>query len=268
MGRLMKVGDSSGDTIKAFCVDQLKAQLATLSPRYSLAELAFLSKATAALQAHLMQHLLTTSTNLSPAIIYWVEHEVSDLKSFYYFVQTLPVRAFHYAKFCWQFAKANTSADMRPQFRLFYEKLTLGRAFSTEERNRFSGPLKSLGLSLRAPPTIFELARKEIALKRTKLEEAKQLHTACLGLLAAEGFINGWKQGVTTTDRKTLEADAEDIRLNVTRSLRISLGIMDALESAQTDQEVPGAADFAEIHGNTCGYIRIGHGHHRLPTGM
>ncbi|KAJ3051579.1 Nuclear control of ATPase protein 2 [Rhizophlyctis rosea] len=223
-----------------------KTQLSTLSPIYPLAELALLSKAAAAIQAHLMQHLLTASTNLSPAISYWVEHEVSDLKSFYYFVQTLPSRGFHYAKFCWQFAKENTSSDIRPQFRLFYEKLTLGRPFSAAGRDRFKSPLKSLGLSLRAPPTIFELARREIALKRTKLEEAKQLQTACLGLLAAEGSINGWKGRISTADQRILEEDAENIRRNLIRSLKISLGIMDALQSPEADRKTLESATFAE----------------------
>ncbi|KAJ3045269.1 Nuclear control of ATPase protein 2 [Rhizophlyctis rosea] len=225
-----------------------------LSPEYPLAELAFLSKATAVLEAHLLQSLLTTSTDLTPDISFWNEREVSDPKTLYYFVQTLPERSFQYAKFSWEFAKENATHS-RPQFKVFYEKLMMGPRALTEEGEKFmkEGPLKALGLSLRPPPTILEIARREMARKRSKLEQAKQLQSACLGLLAQEGLITGWNAKVTAVDPTIAEKEAQSVRVSLTRTLKLTMGVIDALEGLRNGKEANALTD--ELHGgwtNAC----------------
>ncbi|KAI8821733.1 uncharacterized protein EV422DRAFT_429812 [Fimicolochytrium jonesii] len=63
---------------------------------YPLAELAFLSKIAAVLQATLLQRLLVSSTRWPPDIAYWRDQQMSTSKTIYYVLSMLPQQISRY----------------------------------------------------------------------------------------------------------------------------------------------------------------------------
>ncbi|KAJ3012623.1 Nuclear control of ATPase protein 2 [Thoreauomyces humboldtii] len=208
---------------------------------YPLAQLACLAKIAAVLHAHLLQRLLAASTTLPPDVAYWREQESSALRSSYYLLQTVPSRLFHYARILFVFMRAQQPSHLRPQFRMFSDRLSkrLKRNL-TNSSSLISTTSSFLGITrarLHAPPTMFELARQEIRLNREKLENVRQTQAGCLGLLAEEDAnTRSWRSSLT---RASVEqtGDLADIREaadHVQSSLSMSLGLMEGVMERMT----------------------------------
>lgn len=244
-------------------------------PRYPLPELAFLAKVIAVLQAHLVHKLLVASTSLPPDIAYWRDQEISVVKSAYYLLQSLPQRIYKYTKSFLASIRAQQATHLRPEFRVFSKKL-LERFEKTWDRRRFSSAT-FLGLGttwLKSPPTIFELARHEIRLKREKLETVREIQAGCLGLLAVQGIgidhrgVQITFHNVDASVRRTVmgadvEDAAKDVQSALSRSVALMFGVMDRVGKAtrglSPDEEIS-HSDLTSLEGRREHVIRTSSG--------
>ncbi|KAJ3161298.1 Nuclear control of ATPase protein 2 [Geranomyces michiganensis] len=224
---------------------------------YPLAELAFLAKATAVLHAHLLHNLLAESTTLTPDIGYWRDQEISSLRAAYYLLQTLPDRIYRYSRMLYAFLQAHQSSHLRPRFRMFSTKLSRRL---TSKRSALRVPSTGfVGLSiwkLQAPPTIVELAKQEIRLKREKLETVRQTQAGCLGLLAVEDHeteaVVKRESFATAIDAAALEEAAKETQLALSKTLALLSGVIEKMQKVEgelspEDDEHARSADFADL---------------------
>ncbi|KAI9106164.1 ATP synthase regulation protein NCA2-domain-containing protein [Phlyctochytrium arcticum] len=157
--------------------------------RYETAELAVAAKIAAVLHAHILHRLLMASTSLPPDISYWRDQECSTARSLYYVVQTLPKKLYRFLQSFIQAVRSHQPTHLRPQFRLFSQRFVNRVEDIRRRKNPVSTTFLGLGLStLRPPPTIIELARHEIKIKRERLENAREVEASCLGLLTDHGI--------------------------------------------------------------------------------
>ncbi|KAJ3298805.1 Nuclear control of ATPase protein 2 [Borealophlyctis nickersoniae] len=212
---------------KAVDVDSVSSAGAD-TPRYPVAELAFLAKVTALLHAHLVYRLLHASTAVPPDVIYWAELESSELYTAYYLLETLPLRVYGFAKDFVASLRAQQPPHLRPKFKLFSDQImSAGRkAFQQMGLTGSSTSLVGLGLNLRPPPTIFDLARREIKYKRERLERLREVQAACLGLLVEYGIGLGSAE-VAHTAKTDVNARMNVVQTSLSRTLNLLSGVLD-----------------------------------------
>ncbi|KAJ3170581.1 Nuclear control of ATPase protein 2 [Geranomyces variabilis] len=225
---------------------------------YPLAELAFLAKCSAVLHAHLLHNLLAESTTLTPDIGYWRDQEISSLRAAYYLLQSLPSRIYHYSRLLYAFVQAHQPSRLRPRFSVFSSRL-LRRRLTRRTSALGGSTVGVLGLSswnLRDLPTIVELAKQEIRLKREKLEIVRQTQAGCLGLLAVEDLESLHKTPskrkliAPADDAAALEEAAQEIQLALSKTLALLTGViekMQKIEGETSPEEDARYTDFADL---------------------
>ncbi|KAI8825635.1 ATP synthase regulation protein NCA2-domain-containing protein [Fimicolochytrium jonesii] len=230
---------------------------------YPLAELAFLSKIAAVLQATLLQRLLVSSTRWPPDIAYWQDQQMSTSKTIYYILSMLPQQISRYLHLLYEYTRATTHSSIRPQFLLFSDRLNakLRRNFferaallpTTLTTTAFLGlPGRLLALTRR--PLLLDLARREIRFKAEKLERIRETQAACLGLLAEEDFSNEQRLNILTKslagglsrEQAMLEA-AERIQAELSRSLLLMEAIVYRMHAMADNLSSDGELALADV---------------------
>ncbi|TPX57764.1 hypothetical protein PhCBS80983_g03581 [Powellomyces hirtus] len=230
------------------------------SARYPLAELAFLAKIAAVLNAYLLHRLLAASTTLTPDIAYWRDQEISSTKAAYYLLQTLPGRLYHYSRILFTYIRAQQPSHLRPHFRMFSDKLSRRLKQNLMKSSRLPSATGLLGLTrarLQATPTVFDLAKQEIRVSREKLEVVRQTQAGCLGLLVVDASDLPWNQAsrrsvrsVDHTGDAELVATAENVQSALSQSLALMAGVMERVRKAETDltpEEDAACTDFSDL---------------------
>ncbi|KAI9014778.1 ATP synthase regulation protein NCA2-domain-containing protein [Gaertneriomyces semiglobifer] len=226
----------------------------------SVAQLASLAKCVAVLHAHLLNKLLNNSTALPPDIAYWREKEYSKLRSGYYLVQTLPHRIYHYGGLVFDHVRSHHPANVRPELKTLAKEAVSALQSVWHSRYALSPGVTTsfIGLrlaNLRPPPTLFELARREIRAKRERLEAVHELQAACLGLLADRGIgiaatttrISKKFKELRVASDETLASSGDEVRGALSKSLALMAGVLTRMADVSRKHDTTSLADVEDL---------------------